>query len=116
MVDEADQGGEARKISVVVPCYNEADNVIPMHDAITEQFAKALPGYDYDIIFIDNCSTDGTRDKLRLLCAQDERTRVILNSRNFGQFNSPFYGMCQTDSDSPSIRPFLPPILSLTLP
>lgn len=96
----ADGAVRHRKISVVVPCYNEAENVIPMHDAITEQFAKALPGYDYDIIFIDNCSTDGTRDKLRLLCAQDERTRVILNSRNFGQFNSPFYGMCQADGDA----------------
>ena len=66
----ADGAVHHRKISVVVPCYNEAENVTPMHDAITEQFAKALPGYDYDIIFIDNCSTDGTRDKLRLLCAK----------------------------------------------
>ena len=41
MVDEADRGGKARKISVVVPCYNETENVIPMHDAIAEQFASS---------------------------------------------------------------------------
>ena len=70
-----------------------------MHDALTEQFVCYLPQYDYDIIFIDNYSTDGTRDKLRLICATDPKTKAILNSRNFGQFNSPYYGMCQADGD-----------------
>jgi glycosyltransferase involved in cell wall biosynthesis len=86
-------------VSVVVPCYNEAENVIPMHDALTEQFVNNLPEYDYDIIFCDNYSTDGTRDKLRLLCATDSKTKAIFNSRNFGQFNSPYHGMCQADGD-----------------
>lgn len=87
------------KVTVLIPCYNESDNVVPMHDAVTEQFAVALPGYNYDILFMDNYSTDGTRDKLRLLCAADKRTKAILNTRNFGQFNSPFYGMLQADGD-----------------
>lgn len=87
-------------ISVVVPCFNEADNVVPMHDALTDQFQRELPEYDYDIIYADNFSTDGTRDKLRLLCAQDPHTRAILNSRNFGQFNSPFHAMCEADGDA----------------
>lgn len=87
------------KVTVMIPCYNEVENVGPMHEAITEQFKTALPKYDYDILFIDNCSTDGTRDKLRLICHDDKRTKAILNSRNFGQFNSPFYGMLQAQGD-----------------
>lgn len=86
-------------VTVLIPCYNESENVVPMHDAITEEFARSLSGYEYDILFIDNSSTDGTRDKLRLLCAADSRTKAILNSRNFGQFNSPFYGMLQAQGD-----------------
>ena len=89
----------AKLISVLIPCFNEVGNVVPMHDAVTEQFRTELPEYDYDIIFIDNYSTDGTRDKLRVLCATDTHTKAILNSRNFGQFNSPFYGICESDGD-----------------
>ena len=90
---------EKKLVSVLIPCYNEAENVIPIRDAVAEQFDLELPEYDYDIIFIDNFSTDGTRDKLRLLCADDPHTKAILNSRNFGQFNSPFYGICESDGD-----------------
>lgn len=94
------QGGRRGSlITVLVPCFNESMNVVPMHDAIVEQFESALPEYDYRILFIDNHSTDGTRDKLRVLCASDPHTQAILNSRNFGQFNSPFYGMCHAEGD-----------------
>ena len=90
---------ERKLISVLIPCFNEIDNVVPMHDAVAEQFELHLQQYDYDIIFIDNYSTDGTRDRIRLLCAEDSHTKAILNSRNFGQFNSPFYGICESDGD-----------------
>jgi glycosyltransferase involved in cell wall biosynthesis len=50
-------------------------------------------------MFIDNCSTDGTRDKLEKICANDKKIKAIFNVTNFGQFNSPFYGMCQTTGD-----------------
>ena len=100
--DSASNGCEpdqAKVIDIVLPCFNETENVVPMHDAITCQFQTELPEYDYRIIFIDNYSTDGTRDKLRALCAVDFHTRAILNSRNFGQFNSPFYALLQADGD-----------------
>lgn len=93
-------GLQRKLITVLVPCFNESENVVPMHDAITEQFTENLPAYDYRILFIDNFSTDGTRDKLRILCGVDKHTQAILNSRNFGQFNSPFYAMTQAEGDA----------------
>ena len=90
----------AKKISVMIPCYNELENVVPMSEAVVEQFEKNLSDYDYELVFIDNCSTDGTRDKLEAICAKNKKIKAIFNSKNFGQFNSPFYGMCQTTSDA----------------
>ena len=88
-----------KKISVLVPCYNEEENVVPLSEAIIEQFEKHLPDYDYELIFIDNCSLDSTREKLIGLCENNKKIKAIFNVRNFGQFNSPFYGMLQTSGD-----------------
>lgn len=82
----------------MVPCYNEEENVIPMSKALVEQMEQ-LPQYDYEILFIDNCSQDQTRDLLRGICASNKKIRAIFNSKNFGQFNSPYYGICQTTGD-----------------
>ncbi len=88
-----------KKISVLVPCYNEVENVEPMSFAIVNVLDETLKQYDYEILFIDNCSTDGTREKLEKICAGNKKIKAILNVTNFGQFNSPFYGMCQTTGD-----------------
>ena len=88
-----------KKISVMVPTYNEEENVVPLTAAIVAEFEESLPEYDYNILFIDNCSTDRTRELLRGLAAENPRVRAIFNARNFGQFNSPYYGICQTDGD-----------------
>lgn len=88
-----------KKISVLIPCYNEAENVAPIGQAVTEILERELPQYDYELVFIDNDSTDGTRDILRGLCASNPRIKAILNARNFGQFNSPYYGMLQVTGD-----------------
>lgn len=88
-----------KKISVVIPCFNEVENVVPISQAVTDMMEKDLSGYDYEILFIDNCSTDGTRDKLRALCRGNRNIKAIFNVTNFGQFNSPYYGMCQSDGD-----------------
>lgn len=88
-----------KKISVMIPCYNEEENVIPMSEAVIEQFEANLPQYDYEILFIDNDSNDSTRQKLISLCEKNKKIKAIFNAKNFGQFNSPFYGMCQTTGD-----------------
>ena len=88
-----------KKISVLIPCYNEVENVVPMSEAVVEVLTKQLPNYDYELIFIDNCSKDGTRERLRDICRINPKVRAILNTKNFGQFNSPYYGLCQTSGD-----------------
>lgn len=88
-----------KKISVMIPCYNEVDNVIPISEAVIERLAIYKDKYDYELIFIDNYSTDGTRKNLEILCKANNKIKAIFNAKNFGQFNSPFYGMCQTTGD-----------------
>ena len=90
---------EMKKISVMIPCYNEVENVIPMSDAVARIFETELSQYDYELLYIDNFSTDGTRDKLEEICAKNRKVKAIFNVTNFGQFNSPFYGLCQTTGD-----------------
>ena len=82
----------------MVPCYNEEENVEAIASAIVTQM-EALPQYDYELLFIDNCSTDHTRDLIRMICSQNPRIRAIFNVKNFGQFNSPYYGLIHTSGD-----------------
>ncbi len=89
-----------KKISVVVPTYNEIENVRALRDAVAAVFAQRLPQYEYEMIFIDNCSADGTREELAALCAEDAHVKAILNAKNFGQFNSPYYGLLQSGGDA----------------
>ncbi len=89
-----------KTITVVIPTYNEEDNVLPLYEAVTEQFSLHLPGYNYEILFIDNASTDETRPRLRDICHKDKKVKAIFNTRNFGPFNSPYYGLCQAKGDA----------------
>lgn len=88
-----------KKISVLIPCYNESDNVVPMSETLQKVFAEKLASYDYEIIFIDNNSQDNTRELLRKICSKNNKIKAIFNAKNFGQFNSPYYGLLQTTGD-----------------
>ena len=88
-----------KKVSIMVPCYNEEENVVPMSEALVAQMEQLSDKYDYEILFIDNCSQDSTRELLRGICAGNKKIRAIFNSKNFGQFNSPYHAICQTTGD-----------------
>ncbi len=90
---------EKKVISVMIPCYNEEENVVPIYEAVKSELQTSLPEYDYEILFIDNKSQDRTRELIRGICAEDQRVRAIFNCKNFGQFNSPYYGITQTSGD-----------------
>jgi glycosyltransferase involved in cell wall biosynthesis len=88
-----------KKISIMIPCFNEEENVREIAAAVQEILEAELPSYDYEILFIDNDSKDRTREYLREICSKNPKIRAIFNAKNFGQFNSPYYGMCQTTGD-----------------
>ena len=105
------------ELSIIIPCYNEEENVVAIHAAVKAE-ACAHAG-SYEIIFIDNLSSDNTRALLREICAGDPNTRAIFNNRNYGQMRSPTHaiyqatgraviGMCADFQDPPAmIGPFL---------
>jgi polyisoprenyl-phosphate glycosyltransferase len=101
-------------VSVVIPCYNEAMNARPIAQAVIAQLEPL--GISFDILFIDNASTDDTVAIIKDMCAQDQRIRLIANTRNFGQMRSPTHGiyratgravigMCADFQDSPELLP-----------
>lgn len=83
------------EVSVAIPCYNEAANVRAIYEAVTAQLVEHTA--DYEIVFIDNHSSDTTRDLLREVVAEDKRVRAIFNTRNYGQMRSPTYSIYQCD-------------------
>lgn len=83
----------------MIPCYNEEENARPIYEAVRDELKKSCPDYDYEILFIDNKSQDRTREIIRGICAEDKNVRAIFNVRNFGQFNSPYYGIINTSGD-----------------
>lgn len=88
-----------KKISVLVACYNEEENIQPLTKAITECLQTELSEYDYELIFIDNHSTDNTKDLIRQECKKNHKVKAIFNAANFGQLKSPVYGLKQTTGD-----------------
>lgn len=70
-------------VSVVVPIYNECENIGPLHAQLAATLAEW--GDEYEILLIDDGSTDGSRDRLTELASRDKRVKVVLLRRNFGQ-------------------------------
>ncbi|WP_080507514.1 glycosyltransferase family 2 protein [Bryobacter aggregatus] len=88
-----------KKISIVTPCFNEELNVGELHARVRAVMAQ-LPHYNWEHLFIDNASTDGTVEILRELAANEPRIKVIVNTRNFGPLRSPVYGLLQASGDA----------------
>lgn len=76
-------------ISIIVPCYNEQDNISSLHKRVRSVFAN-IKNYTYELIFIDNDSVDNSERILLSLAKKDSRTKIIFMSRNFGSPQSSF--------------------------
>jgi polyisoprenyl-phosphate glycosyltransferase len=85
-------------ISVVAGCFNEEGNVDELYEQVKAAI-ETLPGYTFELLLIDNASTDATVERLRKIAARDERVRVIVNARNFGHIRSPYYALLQSEGD-----------------
>ena len=85
-------------ISITSGCYNEAENLQLFYDRWRVVLDR-IPGYDYEFVIADNCSTDGSREILRRLAASDKKFKVILNAGNFGHIRSPFNALMNASGD-----------------
>ena len=89
-----------KTIGILIPTYNEEDNVEQITAAIKSVFETELEEYDYNIVFIDNNSTDNTQDKLRQMASGDQSIGCIFNTRNFSAHRSSFHGILQVPGDA----------------
>lgn len=91
---------QKKTICVVIPTYNEEDNIQLAYDTLCKIFAEQLQGYRMRIVFADNFSTDTTRQKIRALCVRDSRVGAILNATNVGYARSSYYAMTHAGGDA----------------
>jgi glycosyltransferase involved in cell wall biosynthesis len=87
-------------ISVVSGSFNEESNVTELYERLCATFAERLPTYAFEIIFIDNASTDGTVAVLKGLARHDARVKIIVNNRNFGHIRSGYHAFLQAQGDA----------------
>ena len=86
-------------LTILTPCFNEEDNVREVHRQVKAAM-ESVPDCDYEHLFIDNASRDGTVGILRELAAADKRVKVIVNTRNFGHVRSPYHALLQARGDA----------------
>lgn len=86
-------------VSIVTPCFNEEENVEELYRRV-RGVLEGLQDCDYEHIFIDNASTDGTVRAVKALAATDRRVKLIVNVRNFGHIRSPMHAMMQARGDA----------------
>ena len=87
-----------KTIGILLPCYNEKGNVTEISNQIVDLFKNELNNYNYKIVFIDNCSTDGTVDELKILCQSNSKIGAIFNASNFNWYSS-WHGIKNTPGD-----------------
>src|SRR5664280_2975011 len=84
-----------KKISIVVPCYNEEGNIEPLFEAIS----RNLEGFHWEVILVDDGSSDATFRMIRALVAKTSRVRGIRFSRNFGHQYALLAGLSGSSGD-----------------
>ena len=89
-----------KSITVLIPTYNEEKNIIMAYERVKRVFLDFLSGYNCNILFVDNCSTDETQSLIRSLCSTDKNVKAIFNVKNFGLSRSQFNGLRQSFGDA----------------
>ena len=89
-----------KKLSIICPAYNEEKNIKRLYERVTALFAGPLAGYEYEVIVLDNCSTDSTRDCCLEVCAADARWKYLRYSKNFGFDPSITAGLDHAEGDA----------------
>jgi polyisoprenyl-phosphate glycosyltransferase len=89
---------DIRTITVLTPCYNEAENVRALYERV-RAVMQPLDEYAYEHLFIDNASTDDTLSILKDIAEGDTHVKIIVNTRNFGHIRSPYHALLQCRGD-----------------
>ena len=90
---------QKKLISIVSGCFNEEENIEELYVRLTAVMLQ-FPQYDYEILLIDNASTDKTVEVIRAICATDSHLKAIVNVRNFGHIRSPYYALLSAKGDA----------------
>ena len=85
------------KISIITPIYNEIESIDECKDLIKDLMMKK--NLDYEHIFVDNSSNDGSTEKLKKICESDKKIKLILNNQNYGILPSVFNALKNCASD-----------------
>lgn len=88
-----------KKITVMIPTYNEEENIMDAYHRTTAVLQKYTGRYEYEIMFVDNFSQDQSRKMIMELCNKDQRVKAIFNAKNFGYSRSLYYGLTQAEGD-----------------
>ena len=88
-----------KTVTIVIPTYNEEANIEHAYERVKTLFTEKLTNYQFEILFIDNASTDRSREIIRRLTTDDKRVQAIFNTTNFGFSKSSFYGLSQAEGD-----------------
>lgn len=89
-----------KTISVTIPCWSEEKSVYPAYQRLTQVFREQLPQYDYEIIYVDDCSPDATWQEIEKVCAMDKHVRGVRNARNFGFTRNVFASLLYGHGDA----------------
>ena len=85
------------KLSLVVPCYNEEKNIPLFYNAVRQDFTGS--GIDYELVFVNDGSSDGTFKELQKLCSGDVPMKIVNFSRNFGKESAMYAGLRESEGD-----------------
>ena len=86
-----------KKISLLIPCYNEEESVPLFYKEVTKVLKKIV--YEYELLFINDGSTDKTLEVLKKLAEKDQRVKYLSFSRNFGKEAAMYAGFCNAEGD-----------------
>jgi len=89
-----------KKITILTPCFNEEGNIKKLYDEVKKVMIESLADYEYDHLFVDNCSNDNTLAILKEIASIDKNVKIIVNSRNFGPIRSFQNGIIEADGDA----------------
>jgi len=71
------------ELSVIIPVFNEHDNVVPLHESLTRVLNEL--GKTYEVIYVDDGSIDGSFEELRAMAVKDSNLKILKLRRNYGQ-------------------------------